>query len=323
MSTLLFPIALTVCLAATEASGPMPDHGDAPLDGDRIAAPVTATQPNAELEIAAEPDVILDCAPGSYPCGSEWCTPDGGVCCASVGHPEGYCNAGSVCCASGTCSPSGACDGGSGGDDGGDGGGGGGGGGGCDPDDLFCGDVCCPGGSVCGASGSGQCCPSDTPYHCPSEGWCYELPGSCGSGGGGNSGGGGSGGDSGSGYACASSGIATGSCSTIESCVSEADPCSGYYEANGQRFVCGDICDESSLEACAQAAVDYCVGSGGGAGGGPGGATGYDWDEEDDDEAGCSIAPSRGAGTGGFPLALCLLLASGAVLRRLKSTSSI
>jgi len=43
------------------------------------------------------------CAPGSYPCGADYCTPDGAVCCADVGLPQYYCTAGSICQSDGSC----------------------------------------------------------------------------------------------------------------------------------------------------------------------------------------------------------------------------
>jgi len=43
------------------------------------------------------------CGPGTSGCGAAHCTPDGGVCCASVGHEELSCPAGTVCKADSTC----------------------------------------------------------------------------------------------------------------------------------------------------------------------------------------------------------------------------
>jgi len=43
------------------------------------------------------------CEPGSYACGADYCTPDGEVCCASVGLPQYYCPGGSVCQSDGSC----------------------------------------------------------------------------------------------------------------------------------------------------------------------------------------------------------------------------
>jgi MYXO-CTERM domain-containing protein len=47
---------------------------------------------------------MAQCATGYYPCGTDYCTPDGDVCCASVGDPQGNCSAGYTCNANGTCS---------------------------------------------------------------------------------------------------------------------------------------------------------------------------------------------------------------------------
>jgi len=258
----------------------------------------------APVDLTAEPDVIALCPDGTYECGAEWCTPNGGVCCASVGYPDGYCNSGSTCCPDGTCSSSGACDGGGGEDGGGEDGGGedGGGGGSCDWDATDCGGGCCPSGSVCGATGSGQCCAEETPYHCPSEGVCYELPGSCGGGGGASSGGGSGGasdgGNGGSGYVCASASTPTGICAAIEYCVDESEPCRGYYSADGQRFECSNACDDSSLASCAQSVVDYCEGSG------------YaDSSGVDDSATGCRVAePARPWLPASFAFLTCVLL---------------
>ncbi len=43
------------------------------------------------------------CPAGTTPCGAGYCAPTGAVCCASAGHPELYCSAGT------TCTPPGAC----------------------------------------------------------------------------------------------------------------------------------------------------------------------------------------------------------------------
>jgi len=43
------------------------------------------------------------CGPGTSGCGAAHCTPDGGVCCASVGHEELSCPGGTVCKADTTC----------------------------------------------------------------------------------------------------------------------------------------------------------------------------------------------------------------------------
>ena len=47
---------------------------------------------------------MAQCASGYYPCGSDYCTPNGNVCCASVGYPQGNCPAGDTCNSDGTCS---------------------------------------------------------------------------------------------------------------------------------------------------------------------------------------------------------------------------
>lgn len=43
------------------------------------------------------------CPSGYYPCGSEHCVPNDGVCCASVGLPEYYCPGGTECRSTGEC----------------------------------------------------------------------------------------------------------------------------------------------------------------------------------------------------------------------------
>jgi hypothetical protein len=118
------------------------------------------------------------------------------------------------------------------------------------------------------------------------------------------------GGDGGSGYACASSSLGTGVCEAIRSCVSDADPCSGYYEANGQTFACGDVCDPSSLVACAQAVVDYCVATADG-----GGGSGWDGGDDDDD-GGCTIASPHGRSYGATALLLLVMPGLAAMRRR-------
>jgi hypothetical protein len=43
------------------------------------------------------------CSAGDSKCGNDYCTPSGGVCCASAGHPELYCPMGATCNPDGTC----------------------------------------------------------------------------------------------------------------------------------------------------------------------------------------------------------------------------
>lgn len=107
-----------------------------------------------------------ECPSGSYPCGSSWCTPNGGTCCASVGLPSQYCENGQQCNADGTC-----------------GGSSGGGGGGCEAGYEPCGsDYCSPVGSTC-------CASVGRPDRACSGGLSCNADGTCG--GGGSVGGGG------------------------------------------------------------------------------------------------------------------------------------
>jgi hypothetical protein len=119
------------------------------------------------------------CSPGYFGCGTSHCTPNGAVCCAYVGHEEGYCPAGTTCNADGTCS------------------GGGGttsGGGGCGGGQVTCGSShCVPDSAVCCAYAGHEelYCPSGET--CNANGTCSMASGSGGSGGGSGGYGGGSG----------------------------------------------------------------------------------------------------------------------------------
>ncbi len=146
------------------------------------------------------------CDPGSYQCGSNWCTPNDRVCCASVGRPDANCPQGSTCMAngctssggggdrcgsgqtecSGGCMPSGSvccsghyCPGGSSCTADGCSGGGGGGGGSCAAGQVACSGGCMPAGSVCCSN-----------HYCPSGSSCTADGCGGGSGGGGTSAGG-------------------------------------------------------------------------------------------------------------------------------------
>lgn len=291
------PSLILSTLATTLLFSPTSADTELPLDA---RAPSEPMLPSSMPTLSDAPERDLACPAGTYPCGADYCTPDGGVCCASVGHPEGYCPGGSVCCADGTCSSTGTCSGDGGSDDGGSDGS-------CYPD-VTCDDGCCPSGSVCGASGSGKCCPDSAPYHCPDEGLCHTEPGQCG---GGSSDGGGttSPGSDPEGWYCSTASDIAGSCSYVRFCLNEADPCQGYYEADGQQFSCSDACDAGSIQSCAQATADYCVNAvpaGGDADG--------DSDSSDEDSGLCSVVPA-GRGPEGW-LTLGLLAALGIGARR-------
>jgi hypothetical protein len=48
------------------------------------------------------------CKSGTFPCGADYCTPNGAECCESAGDPSVYCPADSVCLSGGRCAPAGA-----------------------------------------------------------------------------------------------------------------------------------------------------------------------------------------------------------------------
>ncbi len=210
------------------------------------------------------------CPDGCCPAGSVCGTPGTNKCCPSTAPYH--------CAATSTCSADpDAC--------------GGGGDSGCAPGQTSCPDGCCAAGSVCGTPGTNTCCPDDTPFHCPASGTCSASSTGCSSD------------DSGSpdpgpdpaGYLCAAENVPGADCGYIRFCVSEADSCDGYYEADSVTFDC-NACDASSLQACASDVVDYCVDSGGG------GGSGYDDDDGSSDSGrnrsrngGCSTLPSSPA----------------------------
>ena len=270
---------------------------DARRDGDPM---LESSKLGGGLTGPTEPD--LACPTGSYPCGAEYCTPNGGVCCASVGHPEGYCPGGSACCSDGTCSSTGSCpgDGGTGGEGGGESS--------CYPD-VSCDEGCCPAGSVCGSAGSAKCCPESAPYHCPDEGLCHAEPDQCETDSESDTGSSSPGSDP-EGWTCSTAHEFGGSCSYVRFCLDEADPCRGYYEADGQQFSCSDACDASSIHACAQATADYCINA---VAGGSEADEGNDSGAADD-AGGCTVA-SRDSAPGAW-LVFGLLLGLGLVRGR-------
>jgi MYXO-CTERM domain-containing protein len=168
------------------------------------------------------------CPGGYYPCGDSYCTPDGGVCCASAGHPELYCPSGTSCTTDGNCV---------------DDSGGGGGGGTCDAGYYPCGDsYCTPEGGVCCASAG------HPELYCPSGSSC-TTDGSCVSDGG-------DGGDQ-AGFTC-SDVTDAGDC-VVQFCLN-IDTCQGYYVVDGVQIDCASCND---IEACAADAADYCADGGG------------------------------------------------------------
>jgi MYXO-CTERM domain-containing protein len=127
--------------------------------GSAEATPIqAATRKAAVTPPAPTPFGAGGCPTGYYPCGDDYCTPDGAVCCDSVGHPEGYCPAGT------TCTPDGQCD--------------SGGGGSCDAGYYSCGaDYCTPDGAVCcdGAGHPEIYCPAGST--CTFDGQCDDGSG--------------------------------------------------------------------------------------------------------------------------------------------------
>ncbi len=197
--------------------------------GSAAALPMQAGTPHRIQPPEPAPVATGGCPTGTYPCGADYCTPDGAVCCDSVGHPEGYCPAGT------TCTTDGQCD---------SGGGGGGGGGSCDAGYYECGaDYCTPDGYVCCASAGHPegYCPAGT--SCTPDGLCDAT-----------SGGGGGGG--GAGFTC--SDLTDGGDCLLQYCVN-IDTCQGYYLVDGVEFDCASCND---LDACASDAADFCVGGG-------------------------------------------------------------
>lgn len=214
-----------------------------------------------------------NCNPGDTTC-SDGCCPAGSVCgtpgtnkCCPADTPY-HCAATSTCSAD----PN-ACD-------------GGGGGGNCDPGQTACSDGCCAAGSVCGTPGTNTCCPEDAPYHCPETATCSASSTACS-----DSGGSGSPGSDPAGYTCAVSDIPGADCSYIRFCISEADSCDGFYEADGVSFDC-NACSTSDLQSCANEVVDYCVDVGGGGGGG--GSAGASGDDGGDGGSGGNRRRRRG-----------------------------
>lgn len=51
----------------------------------------------------------VPCPTGTFRCGTQHCTPNGQVCCASVGREEVSCPAGNTCLTDGTCMVAGMC----------------------------------------------------------------------------------------------------------------------------------------------------------------------------------------------------------------------
>jgi MYXO-CTERM domain-containing protein len=106
---------------------------------------------------------MAQCASGYYPCGSDYCTPNEDVCCASVGYPQGNCPAGDTCNSNGTCNPPPASSGGAASGPQGS----------CDAGYYQCGtDYCTPDGDVCCASvgyPQGNCSAGNT---CNANGTC-------------------------------------------------------------------------------------------------------------------------------------------------------
>jgi hypothetical protein len=86
----MFAVSLFSVLALsaiTPSDGPstanaLLDSGGASQTADQLSTP------------GSEAQASLVCDPGWYECGVSHCTPDGGVCCASVGDEEHYCPGG-------------------------------------------------------------------------------------------------------------------------------------------------------------------------------------------------------------------------------------
>ncbi len=236
------------------ASATAPSATDTFADSRALAG---TPAPDQVLALQCDVQPLQACDAGTYPCGDAYCTPDGGVCCASVGNPQAYCPGGTACCADGTCSPNGTC-----------------GGDGCGAGTYECGGTSCtPDGGVCCASvgrpesycpGGTTCCADGT---CSPNGVCGELPGS-------------TGGPSEDGLICSSAPVAE--CGVVETCLQDSDPCIGFYRTDGTKFPF-NACEETSLQAAADKVAEYCVGGGGGGGGSS--------DDSDSDDSGCTVHP--------------------------------
>jgi hypothetical protein len=254
---------------------------------------------------------LAECPSGTYPCGADYCTPTGAVCCASVGDPSTYCPSGTVCQADGKCQQPG------------------GSGGGCKAGTYACSDGsgCCESGTICG-NGSNGCgadkccqpggsdpgggtCPGGS-YACAGGNDCCATGTICGTGsngcgadrccepGGGTQPGGstqpgGTTPGSTPGAQCTSG--AVGACTRLDSCCAPASGSSSglvcWYVANGKRFDCGASCDSGD----AQRAVDYCNATNGGSSSGSPFAPA-------DEEPSCAVGTPGAGGTGA--LAVCL-----------------